>query len=224
MPACLALLGSVFWLSQRCDPFGSWITALSRDACSRSPGGRQEPAAVRRRVQRVCPPGAGAQAGAAGRRRPAPAHHSDGPAAGLDPGTPGGGLQAGSGAVWRSAGAAQRDGRQLGQTEVPVAAGVVPGASLLLLCTRLPDGAARWRLCADYGGSAVAAAGGAWLHVQYCRSKLLLVSRQRGGGQQLRFKLDGPTASGSAWLVGFAIPAADASSSRPTVVLVALHV
>ena len=43
----------------------------------------------------------------------------------------------------------------------------------------------------DYGGSAVAAAGGAWLHVQYCRSKLLLVRRQRGGGQQLRFKLDG---------------------------------
>ncbi len=76
----------------------------------------------------------------------------------------------------------------------------------------------------DYGGSAVAAAGGAWLHVQYCRSKLLLVSRLRGGGQQLRFKLDGPTASGSAWLVGFAIPAADVSSSRPTVVLVALHV
>jgi len=40
MPACLALLGSVFWLSQRCDPFGAWITALSRHACSRSPGGR----------------------------------------------------------------------------------------------------------------------------------------------------------------------------------------
>jgi len=106
-----------------------------------------------------CPPGAGAQAGAASRRRPAPAHHSDGPAAGLDPGMPGGGaagggsrvaggLQAGSGAAWRSAGAAQRDGRQLGQAEGPVAAGVVPGASLLLLCTRLPDGAARRRLCA----------------------------------------------------------------------------
>ena len=42
MPACLALLGSVFWLSQRCDPFGASITALSRHACSRSPGGRQE--------------------------------------------------------------------------------------------------------------------------------------------------------------------------------------
>ncbi len=50
----------------------------------------------------------------------------------------------------------------------------------------------------DYGGSAVAAAGGTWLHVQYCCSKLLLVRRQRGGGQQLRFKLDGPPASGSA--------------------------
>ncbi len=43
----------------------------------------------------------------------------------------------------------------------------------------------------DYCGSAVAAAGGACLHVQCCRSQLLLVSRQRGGGQQLRFKLDG---------------------------------
>ncbi len=42
MPACLALLGNVFWLSQRCDPFGASITALSRHACSRSPGGRQE--------------------------------------------------------------------------------------------------------------------------------------------------------------------------------------
>ena len=135
-----------------------------------------------------------------------------------------GGLQAGSGAAWRSAGAAQRDGRQLGQAEGPVAAGVVPGASLLLLCTRLQTALRAGGFALDYGGSAVAAAGGAWLHVQYCRSKLLLVSRLRGGGQQLRFKLDGPTASGSAWLVGFAIPAADVSSSRPTVVLVALHV
>jgi len=101
---------------------------------------------------------------------------------------------------------------------------VVPGASLLLLCTRLQTALRAGGFALDYGGSAVAAAGGAWLHVQYCRSKLLLVSRQRGGGQQLRFKLDGPTASGSAWLVGFAIPAADVSSSRPTVVLVALHV
>ena len=33
-----------------------------------------------------------------------------------------------------------------------------------------------------------------------------------------------PAASGSAWLVGFAIPAADVSSSRLTVVAVALHV
>ncbi len=32
------------------------------------------------------------------------------------------------------------------------------------------------------------------------------------------------TASGSAWLVGFAIPAADVSASRITVVPVALHV
>ncbi len=93
-----------------------------------------------------------------------------------------GGLQACSGAAWRSAGAAQRDGRQLGQAEGPVA-GVVPGASLLLLCAG--------GFALDYGGSAVAAAGGAWLHVQYCRSQLLLVSRQRGGGQQLCFKLDG---------------------------------
>ena len=42
----------------------------------------------------------------------------------------------------------QCDGRQLGQAEGQVAAGVVPGASLLLLCTQLPDCAARWRLCA----------------------------------------------------------------------------
>ncbi len=77
---------------------------LPADACSRSRGGRQEPAAVRRRVQRVCLPGAGAQASAAGRRRPAPAHHNDGPAAGLDPGTPGGG---GAGGGSRPAGKVQ---------------------------------------------------------------------------------------------------------------------
>ncbi len=102
-----------------------------------------------------------------------------------------GGLQAGSGAAWRSAGAAQRDGRQRGRLK-----GRWPLEwSQELHCSYSAHGCQTalraGGFALDYGGSAVAAAGGAWLHVQYCRSKLLLVSRQRGGGQHLRFKLNG---------------------------------